>query len=377
MPTNTYMVVDDRHDHSIRVPRPDLSDALGTPNVCTDCHQAPGETNAWAAEAIRKWYGKERPGMPSFGEAFQAGQQGKPDGDKLLRKVVTNKAHPDIVRATAISLLRNYPSASVDALFKELMQDPNPLIRTAATEALSTASIPALVHESESQLEDPLRLVRLAGAQRIVEVAAQVNDTHYRAALDKAIPVYQDANKVSLDRAASHLNLATLDYALGKLESAKNQIEIAIRLEPYLTGPREQLANLLTEMGGNADEIKRLRKEEVNNLERDETLLPADAQIPYRRGMLHYLLGDLKAARSALEKACKLDFKSYDNWLALALLCEAQQDWDGAYRALGHMNKLRPADRAVREIFQRIQLARAGQEAENSSEKAGNNPSSQ
>ena len=38
MPTKTYMVVDARRDHSIRVPRPDLSVSLGTPNACTQCH---------------------------------------------------------------------------------------------------------------------------------------------------------------------------------------------------------------------------------------------------------------------------------------------------------------------------------------------------
>ena len=223
MPTNTYMVVDVRHDHSMRVPRPDLSDALGTPNVCTDCHQKPEETNAWAAEAIRKWYGKVRPGQPSFGEAFLAGQQGAPAGLKPLRKLVTNRSHPDIVRATGASLLQNYPSQSVDALCRKLMKDPSPLVRTAATDALSALSLPTLVLEAERQLDDPIRLVRLAGAQRIVSVAAQVSDSRYRDALDKAIPVYKDANQVVLDRAASHLNMATLDYALGKREAAKKR----------------------------------------------------------------------------------------------------------------------------------------------------------
>jgi tetratricopeptide (TPR) repeat protein len=364
MPTNRYMVIDDRHDHSIRVPRPDLSDALGTPNVCTDCHQGPDENNAWAAEAIRKWYGKERPGMPSFGEAFLAGQQNDPQGLNLLRKLVTNTSQPDIVRATGISLLQNYPSQSVDAVCRELMDDPSPLVRAAATESLSGASIPRLVHESEKRLDDPIRLVRLAGAQRIVSVAAQVSDSRYRAALDKAIPEYRDANSVSLDRAASHLNLATLAYALGKLEAAKRELETAIRLEPYLTGPREQLANLLTEMGGNADDIKRLREEEIKNLERDATLLPDDAHIPYRRGMLHYLLGNPNGARRAFEEACWLDPTTYDNWLALALICEGEQDWDRAYEALAHMNELRPNDRAVRDVFQRIQQARATQDVE-------------
>ena len=38
MPTKNFMVVDARRDHSIRVPRPDLSSALGTPNACSQCH---------------------------------------------------------------------------------------------------------------------------------------------------------------------------------------------------------------------------------------------------------------------------------------------------------------------------------------------------
>ena len=38
MPTTTYMVVDPRHDHSLRIPRPDLSAKLGTPNACNQCH---------------------------------------------------------------------------------------------------------------------------------------------------------------------------------------------------------------------------------------------------------------------------------------------------------------------------------------------------
>ncbi len=39
MPPKTYMVVDPRHDHSMRIPRPDLSLQLGTPNACNNCHQ--------------------------------------------------------------------------------------------------------------------------------------------------------------------------------------------------------------------------------------------------------------------------------------------------------------------------------------------------
>ena len=51
MPARTYMVVDPRHDHSFRVPRPDLSVTLGTPNACNDCHS--DKPPQWAAAADR------------------------------------------------------------------------------------------------------------------------------------------------------------------------------------------------------------------------------------------------------------------------------------------------------------------------------------
>src|SRR5947199_3153563 len=58
MPERTYMVVDRRHDHSFRVPWPDLSARLGTPNACNDCH---GDKSAqWAASAIAPWRGANR-----------------------------------------------------------------------------------------------------------------------------------------------------------------------------------------------------------------------------------------------------------------------------------------------------------------------------
>ena len=77
MPARTYMVVDRRHDHSFRVPRPDLSAKLGTPNACNDCHaDKPAE---WAASAIERWHGPNRKGFQNYAEAFHAAWTGRAD----------------------------------------------------------------------------------------------------------------------------------------------------------------------------------------------------------------------------------------------------------------------------------------------------------
>jgi len=82
MPTKNYMVVDVRRDHSIRVPRPDLSAPLGTPNACTQCHA--GRSADWAAQAVSAWFPRGRQTMPHFGTALHAGRSGAADAEEQL-----------------------------------------------------------------------------------------------------------------------------------------------------------------------------------------------------------------------------------------------------------------------------------------------------
>jgi hypothetical protein len=55
MPNTAYMIVDPRRDHSMRVPRPDLTVSLGVPNACNACHtKLDAKTQATASRA-RCW----------------------------------------------------------------------------------------------------------------------------------------------------------------------------------------------------------------------------------------------------------------------------------------------------------------------------------
>ena len=68
------MVVDRRHDHSFRVPRPDVSARLGTPNACNDCHA--DKSPEWAASMVERWHGPNRKGSQNYAEAFHAAWTG-------------------------------------------------------------------------------------------------------------------------------------------------------------------------------------------------------------------------------------------------------------------------------------------------------------
>ena len=71
MPERSYMVVDRRHDHGFRIPRPDLSVKLGTPNACNDCHR--DQSAQWAATTIETWFGPRREGIPDIRGGFPCG----------------------------------------------------------------------------------------------------------------------------------------------------------------------------------------------------------------------------------------------------------------------------------------------------------------
>jgi hypothetical protein len=74
MPVKNYMQVQARPDHSLRVPRPDLSVRIGTPNACNGCHRE--KSAAFAAETVARWYGKERRREAHFGDVFALARAG-------------------------------------------------------------------------------------------------------------------------------------------------------------------------------------------------------------------------------------------------------------------------------------------------------------
>ena len=81
------MVVDPRHDHGFRIPRPDLSVRFGVSNACNDCHA--DQDAAWAAAAIERWYGPERKGFQTWTEAFAAARDDTAEAAPLLLQLAT------------------------------------------------------------------------------------------------------------------------------------------------------------------------------------------------------------------------------------------------------------------------------------------------
>jgi tetratricopeptide (TPR) repeat protein len=373
MPTRMYMVIDERRDHSFRVPRPDLSVALGTTNACNNCHTKPNETFQWAADAVKKWYGEKSPQAPSWAAAFKAGRSGEPEGEKLLLDLIANNTTPPIVRATAIDLLGNYPSDASATARRAALHHSDPQVRLAAVRVLPGDNPDLLVADLASALDDPRRAIRNAAVAQLGHLNIDKLTDRQRQLFEKAMIEFRESEKLALDHAGGHLALASLDRAHNRIEEAIEHLTAAIKLEPYLTGARSELASLMQQYGGDEAEIRRLRQEEVELLERDAKLAPGNANIFYRLGLLQYLLGELDKASTAFETACEKAPRDYDYRMALALLHQKRYDdtgdvaqYNAAIRSLQVLRDLNRDDPRGKEIYFKLRDARQQKEASQS-----------
>ncbi len=381
MASRLYMVIDERRDHSFRLPRPDLSAKLGTTNACNKCHTKPNETSQWAADAIKKWFGDKPNREPHWGPAFKAGRDGAPEGEKLLLDLVQRNSTPSIVRATAIDLLGNYPSSASAATRRDALRDGDPLVRLAAVHGLPGDDQEMLVSNLASVIDDPIRSVRIAAATRLAQVPGRVRledgntktddplaslTNSQRKAYERAMVEFRDSEELSLDHAGGQLMLASFDRQHGRVEDAVRHLTDAIKLEPYLAGPRGELASIMQEQHGDEKEIRRLREEEAGLVERDSKLAPDNADIFYRLGLLRYTLDQYDESETALQAACKKAPRNYEYLMALALLQERRYDisgdekhFDAAVLSLKELHEMNADDPRAQQILERLMAARS------------------
>lgn len=263
MPTTTYMGVDARHDHSMRIPRPDRSILIGTPNACNKCHT--DKTAAWARDAIKKWYPSSKPGFQDFAEAFELADRRAPGAQSAIFKVAGGEAGSGIARASALARMADFPSPeAVDIATKAVAID-DPAIRTSAIAIIAGADVETRRTHLAPLLRDRSRLVRMDAARALAgepEAALSGDD---RTAFAKALAEYIDGQLFNAERPEAHANLGNLYREQGKLTDAKVAFRKAIELDQSFVAAGVALADLERTAGDEAAAEKVLRQSYADN----------------------------------------------------------------------------------------------------------------
>jgi predicted CXXCH cytochrome family protein len=257
MPARTYMVVDRRHDHSFRIPRPDVSAKLGTPNACNDCHADKAAT--WAAEAVERWHGPVRKGFQTWTPAFHAARTGAPEARDLLLSVANDPAAPAVARATALQHLQARPSAATSAALARGLSDADPLVRIAALGGLASMPPPERWRAAARLLSDPVLAVRLEALTQLAEGPPPGSPAGERQAFDKAAAEYVASETLNADRPENRANLAHFYARQGRAAEAEREYLAAMKLTPSVA-PRVDLADLYRATGREQDAELLLRQ---------------------------------------------------------------------------------------------------------------------
>lgn len=333
MPARTYMVVDVRHDHSFRVPRPDLSVAIGTPNTCNDCHAE--RSPAWAAEAVARWFPDGRSATPHYGEALAAGRAGLPGADRALTALAADPSQPAIVRATALSLLER-PGAEA---LRRAAADPDPLVRLGALEAAARAAPAERLGAVQPLLRDPRLAVRIEAGRVLADVPAALWRPAERTALARALAEYRAAQAVQADRPEAHVNLALLDLALGEPAAARREYETALRLAPWFVPAAANLADLERALGDEAAAEALLRRALGN--------APDSAELHHALGLTLVRTGRREEALGELERAVALAPAQAHFAYVLAIALQDAGEGERALAVLSAAHERRPGDRQL------------------------------
>ena len=337
MPARTYMVVDVKHDHSFRVPRPDLSVAYGTPNACNQCHT--DKPSSWAAESVVKWYGSRLRLGPQFVEAIDAGRRALPNAERLLTMLIVDTSKPSIARATALHLLRGYLTPFSLPVVQGSLGDDDPLVRREALRALTPLSTRDRIRLAAPLLTDSSRSVRIEAARLLAGSPPDLMPQAQRTALNQAIGELIASEMVSAERPESHLELSRLYAQMGRSSDVEAELRIALRLDPEFVPAMLSLADFYRAQN---------RDDEAEQwLGRAIAIAPNVAEPIHTLGLLKLKNRQYAEGIALLGKAASLEPANTRYSYVYAVALNSSGHTDEAISILQQAHQRRPADRQM------------------------------
>ena len=337
MPATTYMGVDDRRDHSMRIPRPDLSLVLGTPNACTDCHSDRDDT--WALNTLRDW-GIDADDTASHParvlERLRSGDRRVAGG---VSAQVADTDLPALWRATALETLGNSGAGQVLEAARPLLGSATPLLRLAAVRSLAAVPLEQRFGLLRPLLADPVLAVRMEVAASLAGVPPERLRDSDREALERLFSEYLAIQGEHADMPSVQLQLGLFHSARGDRPAAEAAYREALRLNAQLVPAHLNLADLLR-AGGREDEARAL-------LEQARRIAPDSGDVLYALGLSAIRAGDSEKALTFLAGAAEREGRSVRHRYVHAVALHDLGDPRGAVRALRALNREAPGNPEV------------------------------
>ena len=382
MPETTYMVVDPRRDHSLRVPRPDLSVAYGTPNACNQCHQ--DKTFEWARDAVASWQPSK--GAKSRGRHFSddltPALSGSADAQSRLMNLAMAGHQPALIQASALLALQNHMDQTSLLVAQTQLHHANPMVRAAAVELVALQAVDARWRDLLPMLNDSSKQVRMAVARHLAAtppgtVTLSADQNRFWQAGQQE---YQQVLTMHQDTPDGQMNIGLYALARGELLKAEQAYQTALAMNASLVGAYLNLADLYRQQNDEKKSeailrqgLKRLPEvaallhslglsqvrqkaytEASASLGRAAELDPQNSRYSYLYGLVLQRLQQPQAAVQEWKRA--LEFQPADRDLLMALLDQSQRIGN-AQAALEYAERLltlNPADQRLQRLVSRL-----------------------
>ena len=292
MPTNRYMGVDDRRDHSFKIPHPELSQHNDTPNACTKCHD--DKSNQWASDNLEKLHGKPK-ALSSSKQFLIALNRGQAINLEDHLSIIADKNLDVISRASAIQMLAYTTQTLTVRVLKPYLTHKEHLIRLSAASAALLLPPEDKVSFLVPLLSDKYKAIRVAAALSLLSGEVSAID---QVAFVSAFKELQRSNDINSWRAEGRMNQGINALQRRDVSTAEKAFKATIAIEPYFESGYINLADLYRSLQQPAQVSSVLLKGMKN--------LPKSGAIKYSYGLHHVRQKSLAKAISSFESAMSL-----------------------------------------------------------------------
>jgi len=297
MPETTYMGVDQRRDHSLRVPRPDLSVVMGTPNACNQCHT--DRDPQWALDAVEKWGIQFRDTATHPARDLLRAYLGDNRVMPSLAQLATDTSAAPIWRATAMEALGQAGGRDALQSVTVLLYSDEPIIRTSTVRSLDFLPLNQRYQLLQPLIDDPITSVRMEVAVSLAGIPLDQIPAEQATQLRSLFRQYISIQQQHADMPGIQSQLGIFYTTRGDLPAAEAAYREAIRINPQLVPARLNLADLLRQQQ---------REDEARKMLLDTLLIAPDhGGALHALGLLETRSGNVEKALQYLGEAAQLE----------------------------------------------------------------------
>ena len=334
MPETTYMVVDPRRDHSMRIPRPDLSVVMGVPNACNQCHE--DQDAQWALDATRAWGVRFSSTADHPARALQQLAAGNRAAAPRLQDIVRDAEAAPVLRATAMTALGR--AGAITDVSMAVLHGPDPLLRMAAVQSLAGLPLARRYQILQPLIADDVTSVRMAVAEALAEVPLDQLDAEAEP-LRALFSEYVAIQTLHRDMPGVNLQLGLFLQNRGDLPAAERAYREALHLNPQLLPARLNLADLL----------RSLQREDEAREQLQAALATAPDSGPalHAMGLLETRAGNREQALAYLQQAATLERQGIRHRYVYAIALHDSGEPRAALSQLQAIQRAVPGDEGV------------------------------